>query len=90
MRLGVSVGRGVGGAVDRNRVKRVLREAFWSLTRTARGARLRDRRARRRGDTRGREGLDGVRAELAELLGRLESRPAERDCLRWRLTGPAR
>jgi ribonuclease P protein component len=31
LRLGVSVNRKVGGAVERNKVKRALREAFWGL-----------------------------------------------------------
>ena len=32
VRLGVSVGRKVGGATERNKVKRAMREAFWSLS----------------------------------------------------------
>lgn len=31
VRLGVSVGRKVGGAAERNKVKRAMREAFWGL-----------------------------------------------------------
>jgi ribonuclease P protein component len=36
-RLGISVSRKVGGAVERNAVKRVLRDAFWSMTPEASG-----------------------------------------------------
>lgn len=32
LRLGLSVSRKVGGAVERNAVKRALREAFWALS----------------------------------------------------------
>jgi ribonuclease P protein component len=68
-RLGLSVGRRVGGAVDRTRVKRVLREAFWEEARrlpagsdyvvVARPESL---------PLADREGMQGVRAALAELV----------------------
>lgn len=67
-RLGVSVGRKVGGAVERNEVKRALREAFWALD--DRLPPTHDFVLVARADLPGlveREGSDGVRACLEEL-----------------------
>jgi ribonuclease P protein component len=69
VRLGVSVGRKVGGAVERNRVKRAIREAFWSLS-----DRLPDTHdfviVGRSGvaDLVDREGSNALREPIAELL----------------------
>ena len=67
-RLGLSVGRKVGGAVERNRIKRLLRDSFWGLADelpdghdfvvVARAA---------AGEL---EGPEAVRAELEDLLGK--------------------
>jgi ribonuclease P protein component len=71
-RLGLSVSRRVGGAVDRSRVKRALREAFWAETgRLPEGS---DYVVVARPDARElaqREGTAGVRTALAELVDRL-------------------
>ena len=74
-RLGLTVSRRVGGAVERSRVKRVLREAFWAeAERLALDA---DYVVVARPELRAldeREGLDGVRRALRELVDALGQR----------------
>ena len=76
-RLGLSVSRRVGGAVDRTRVKRVLREAFWAeAERLPAGS---DYVIVARPEARGlaeREGMEGIRRSLAELVEGLGGRAA--------------
>ena len=75
-RLGLSVSRKVGGAVERNRVKRLLREAFaLESHRLPPGT---DAVVVARTDAKGlaeREGLTGIHEALADLVGRAGGEP---------------
>ena len=69
VRLGISVSRKVGGAVQRNAIKRALREAFWSLEGEL--PENHDFVLVARPDSAGlveREGTEGLRTALRELL----------------------
>src|SRR5690349_6564511 len=75
-RLGLSVSRRVGGSVDRNRVKRVLREAFWAeVPRLPAGADYVVVARPEARDLAEREGMPGIRRALAELVEAMGGRP---------------
>jgi ribonuclease P protein component len=88
-RLGVSVGRRVGGAVVRNRVKRLLRQAFWSVATPV--TRDHDYVIVARPDTATlaeREGVTGFERELRELVDQLVARRGEESETRETAAGP--
>jgi ribonuclease P protein component len=77
LRLGVSVGRRVGGAVVRNRVKRLLRQAFWAVATPTHGEF--DYVIVARPETAAlaeRAGVTGFEQDLTGLLEQLASRRA--------------
>lgn len=73
-RLGLSVGRKVGGAVDRNRIKRMLRDAFWGLAEELPAGH--DFVVVARAEASNLEGGEAARSELEELLAKAGFAPS--------------
>jgi ribonuclease P protein component len=75
LRLGLSVSRRVGGAVERNHVKRLLREAFeQELARLPEGHDIVIVARPEAKAVAERDGLEGIRTALVELMDQLRAR----------------